>query len=157
MLIQPSPRNQLSLNSKKVQRFSFYVMSVHDAIDLTAEEPRGSRGNPIDLNADNVENQATEANQIMQQELEILQKEVFEEETSKHRMMTKITTKRLEELFKQAQNGIFIEAEDDEEFYVDEDTGEWQTLKPIYAANVGKMSQTSHGQLIKRRATPEEA
>jgi hypothetical protein len=27
--------------------------------------------------------------------------------------------------------------EDDEEFYVDEDTGECQNLKPIYAANVG--------------------
>jgi hypothetical protein len=56
--------------------------------------------------------------QITQQDLKILQKEVFEEETSTHQKMTKMTTQRLEEL----ENGGRVEAEDDDEFYVDEDT-----------------------------------
>jgi hypothetical protein len=122
-------------DSEKVQRFSppsFYVMS---AIDLTVEEPRGSRGNPIDVSADNAKSQATEANQITQHELEILQKEVFEEQESTHQ---KMITKRLEELLNQAQDNGWVVAKDDDEFYVNEDTGECQALKPIYAANVGR-------------------
>jgi hypothetical protein len=91
-------------------------MSVRDAIDLTIEEPGGSRGNPIDLSADNAENH------------------IFEKRESTHRKITKMTTKRLE----QAQDKGWVVAEDDSEFYVDEDTGECQALKPIYAANVGR-------------------
>jgi hypothetical protein len=59
-------------------------------LDLTAEEP-GSRGNPIDLSADNAENQATEANQI------------FEEQESTHQKMTKMKTKRLEILLEKSR------------------------------------------------------
>jgi hypothetical protein len=115
-------------------------MFVRNAIDLTVEELRGSRGNPIDVSADNEENQATEANhnvQITQRELEILQEEVFEKRES-HRKITKMTTKRLEKLLKQVENGEQVEAEDDSEFHVDEGMGEYQALKPIYAANVGE-------------------
>jgi aspartate aminotransferase-like enzyme len=83
-------------------------MSVRDAIDFTVEEPGGSRGNPLDLSANNAENQATEANhnvQITQQELEILQEEVFEKRESTHRKITKMTTKRLEKLLERVENG----------------------------------------------------
>ena len=90
--------------------------------------PGGSRGNPIDLSANNAENQATEANhnvQITQRELEILQEEVFEKRESTHRKITKVTTKRLEKLLKQVENGEQVEAEDNSEFHVDEGTGEY--------------------------------
>ena len=49
-----------------------------------------------------------------------------------------MTTKRLEKLLEQAENGKQVEAEDDYEFYVDEDPGEYQALKPIYVSNVGE-------------------
>jgi hypothetical protein len=120
---------------------SFYIMFVRNAIDLTVEGLGGSRDNPIDLSADNEENQATVANhnvQITQRELEILQEEVFEKRESTHRKITKTTMKTLEKLLKQVENGEQVEAEDDSEFHVDEGTGEYQNLKPIYAANVGK-------------------
>jgi hypothetical protein len=81
-------------------------MSVRDAIELTVEEPGGSRGSPIDLSTDNAKNQVTEANhnvQITQQELEILQEEVFKEQTSTRQKMTRMTTKRLEVLLEQVQ------------------------------------------------------
>jgi len=102
-------------------------MPVRDAIDLTVEGLEGSRGNPIDLSADNVENQATEANhnvQITQRELKVLQEEVFEKRESMHRKITKMTTKRLEKLLKQVENGEQVEVEDDSEFHVDEGTGD---------------------------------
>jgi hypothetical protein len=116
-------------------------LSVRDAIDLTVEGLGGSRDNPIDLSADNAENQAMEANhnvQITQRELKILQEEVFEKRESTHRKITKMTTKRLEKLLKQVENGEQVEAKDDSEFHVDEGTGEYQNLKPIYVANVGE-------------------
>jgi lipopolysaccharide export system protein LptA len=72
-------------------------MFVRNAIDLTVEGLGGSRDNPIDLSADNEENQATVANhnvQITQRELEILQEEVFEKRESTHRKITKTTMKR---------------------------------------------------------------
>jgi hypothetical protein len=128
MFIQPSPETNLEC----------FLNSVRDVIDLTAEEPRGSRGNPIYLTADNAENQATEANQITQQEREMPQKEVFEEQESAHQKMTKMTTMRLEILLEKVQSGGWVGAEDDEEFYVDKDTGESRPLKPIYVANVGE-------------------
>jgi len=37
----------------------------------------------------------------------------------------------------EVQNKGQAKAEDDDEFYVDEDTGEHQALKPIYTTNVG--------------------
>jgi hypothetical protein len=73
-----------------MQRFStpsFYIMSVRDAIDLIVEEVGGSHSNPLNLSANNAENQATEANnnvQITLQELKILQEEVFEKRESAH-------------------------------------------------------------------------
>jgi hypothetical protein len=78
--------------------------------------------------------------QITPQELKILQEEdVFEKGTEMHRKITKMTIERLENLLEQVQkNGGPVEAKDDDEFYLDEDTGKWYTLKPIYTANVGQ-------------------
>ena len=55
----------------------------------------------------------------------ILQEEVFEKRESTHRKITKMTTKRLEKLLKQVENGEQVEAEDNSEFHVDEGTGEY--------------------------------
>jgi hypothetical protein len=76
--------------------------------------------------------------EITPEEFKILQEDVFEEQTEAHQKITKMTTERLEKLLEQVQNGGRVEVEDDAEFYMDKDTGKYQVLKPIYAANVGK-------------------